>query len=137
MEFFLPSLLILVLGAFMVFFVLPKFAPLVLAVIALLALILGAYQHYQIFKLDYRMMTWQDGAYTAAPYILVGFIVLYITGFLLNLYKSKSPTVQSSIAHNIPGASMAQNLRGFNVKPDTPRAPSPRSPNRRPESLIF
>jgi len=141
MEFFLPSLLILVLAAFVVFFILPKFAPLILAIIALLALVLGAYNHYMIFKLDYRMMSWQDGASAAAPYILVGFIVLYITGFLINLYKSKSPTVQSSIAYNVPGASMTDPMyknQGVNFGRNMRnRNEPPRNMNRQPQSLIF
>jgi len=139
MEFFLPSLLTLILAALVVFFVLPKFAPIVLAVIALLALVLGAYQHYEMFKMDYRMMTWQDGASTVAPYILIGFIVLYIIGFLLNIYKSRSPIVQTTIASNtqVPGFGSGQPPQRQNVRPANGRPANVRPQNGRPQSLIF
>jgi hypothetical protein len=134
MEFYLPSLLVLILAAFMVFFVLPKFAPLALGIIALIALVLGAYQHYTMFKIDYSMMRWQDGAGAAAPYIIVGFIVLYIIGFLLNIYKSKSANLQTSIARNVPGYQMAQPAPA-NYGQKAPNASNRNKQN--PQSLIF
>ena len=124
----------------MVFFVLPKFAPIVLGIIALLALILGAYQHYQMFKFDYRLMSWKDGASAAAPYILVGFIVLYIVGFMTSLYKSKSPAVQTSIARNAPAAIMGTpNGSRPNNAPRNNAARNNARPNngKPPQSLIF
>jgi hypothetical protein len=123
MEFFLPSLIVLILSAVFVFFVIPRFAPIVLAVIAFLALVLGAYNHLQMFKMDYRMMTWQQGAATAAPYVLVGFIVLYILGFLVGMYREKSPAVSQSISYNA-GSSLQRSLVPSNVSRSAERGVS-------------
>jgi hypothetical protein len=142
MEFFLPSLLILFLSAAFVFLILPRFAPIVLAVIAFLALVLGAYNHLQMFKMDYRMMTWQEGASAAAPYVLVGFIVLYIIGFLFGMYQEKAPAVAQSIAYNA-GSSLQRSLIPSTVARTAERNASSvlsrvsRNLNSKQESLIF
>jgi hypothetical protein len=144
MEFFLPSLIVLILAAVFVFFVIPRFAPVVLAIIAFLALILGAVNHVQMFKMDYRMMTWQQGASAAAPYVLIGFIVLYIIGFLVGMYQDKTPSVAQSIATNA-GSTLQRSLIPYNLTKSAERnvssAVSRLSRNmtapRSQESLIF
>ena len=62
MEFFFPSLLLLIFSAIVVFYIFPRFAPIVLAIIAFLALILAILQNLEMFSGDYKLMTWQQGA---------------------------------------------------------------------------
>jgi hypothetical protein len=102
MEFFLPSLLLLIFSAIVVFYIFPYFAPIVLVIIAFLALILAILQNLEMFSADYKMMTWQEGAAAAAPYLLSGFAIIYLFSFILGIYgrttKSKQPTRYSNIS---------------------------------------
>jgi hypothetical protein len=97
MELYFPSLIVLILAAIVVFFIFPRFAPIVLAIIAFIALILGVKQNLQMFAPDYRQMTWQEGVSSFAPYILVGFSILYILGFLFGIYRNKKPAVNQAV----------------------------------------
>ena len=85
MEFFLPSILFLLVACGIVFFVIPRFGPLVLAGISLILLILGIYNHYSLFQTEYRLSTWQSGMIGYAPFIMIGGLVLAIILYLLYL----------------------------------------------------
>jgi sterol desaturase/sphingolipid hydroxylase (fatty acid hydroxylase superfamily) len=54
MELFIPSLLAIIIAAAIVMFVLPRFSPIVLGVVALFFLVLAAYNHYNFFAYEYR-----------------------------------------------------------------------------------
>ncbi len=88
MEFFLPSILFLLVACGIVFFVIPRFGPLVLAGISLVLLILGIYNHYSMFATEYRLSTWQSGMIGYAPFIMIGALVLAIILYLLYLVPS-------------------------------------------------
>lgn len=90
MEFFLPSILVLLVAAAIVFFVIPRFGPLVLAVVSLLLLGIGIYNHYSMFQNEYRLSTWQLGAVAYAPYLLIGAVILMIILYLTYLLPSGS-----------------------------------------------
>lgn len=83
MEFFLPSILFLLVACGIVFFVIPRFGPLVLAGISLVLLILGIYNHYSLFQTEYRLSTWQSGMIGYAPFVMIGALVLAIILYLL------------------------------------------------------
>jgi branched-subunit amino acid transport protein len=85
MEFFLPSILFLLVACGIVFFVIPRFGPLVLAIVSLILLGLGVYNHYSLFQTEYRLSTWQMGAVAYAPYIMIGALVLSIILYLFYL----------------------------------------------------
>lgn len=53
MELFIPSLIVIVIGAIVFFVVLPKMAPYTLGGMAILLFILGMYQHYATFPYEY------------------------------------------------------------------------------------
>lgn len=92
MEFFLPSILFLLVACGIVFFVIPRFGPLVLAGVALILLILGVYNHYSMFATEYRLSTWQSGMIGYAPFIMVGALVVAIIFYLLYLVPAGSNT---------------------------------------------
>jgi hypothetical protein len=92
MEFFLPSILFLLVACGIVFFVIPRFGPLVLAGISLILLILGIYNHYTLFQTEYRLSTWQSGLIGYAPFVMIGGLVLAIILYLLYLVPSGANT---------------------------------------------
>ena len=92
MEFFLPSILFLLVACGIVFFVVPRFGPLVLAGVSLILLVAGIYNHYSMFATEYRLSTWQSGMVSYAPFIMIGALVLGILLYLFYLLPSGSNT---------------------------------------------
>jgi predicted membrane protein len=113
MEFFLPSILVLLVAAAIVFFVIPRFGPLVLAVVSLILLGIGIYNHYSMFQNEYRLSTWQLGAVVYAPYILIGVVILMIILYLTYLLPSGSSASSNNTSANV------------NVKANTINLPPP------------
>jgi hypothetical protein len=93
MELFLPSFLILLLAAVIVFAVLPRFGPLVLTVLSLALLAFGMYHHWATFKHEYRLATWYDSMTfkALAPALLIGLTLVLILGFILSFFGSGVP----------------------------------------------
>lgn len=108
MEFFLPSILFLLVACGIVFFVIPRFGPLVLAGISLVLLILGIYNHYSLFQTEYRLSTWQSGMIGYAPFIMIGALVLAIILYLLYMVPAGGNTGGSSMTPS-PVAAIAGN----------------------------
>lgn len=102
MEFFLPSVLILLLAAAIVFFVFPSLGPLTLAVVSMVLLTLGVYQHWTQFGVEYRLSTWQLGSLAYAPYLMVGGLLVAITIYLLYLLPGSSNSSSNSTASMVP-----------------------------------
>ena len=81
MELFIPSILALVIAAVIVMFVLPRLSSVVLGALALVFVIIAAYQHYNFFYTEYRQSTWQLPLVEYAPYLLLGGLVLFLIFF--------------------------------------------------------
>lgn len=119
MEFFLPSILVLLVAAAIVFFVIPRFGPLVLAVVSLVLLGIGIYNHYSMFQNEYRLSTWQLGAVAYAPYLLIGAVIVMIILYLTYLLPSGSAASGNNTSANASANANA------NVKANTINLPPP------------
>jgi hypothetical protein len=125
MEFFLPSVLVLLLAAAVVFFIFPRFGPLTLAIVSLVLLILGVYNHSTQFGAEYRLSTWQYALTAYSPFVLIGVLLLAIIGYLFFLAPGASPTVAAPVTmptvSNMPPPETATNAltatvnRGLNA----------------------
>jgi len=100
MELYLPSLLILTLAALLVFGVIPRLAPFLLAIIASLMLAVVAYEHAATFRAEYTESTWQTMMYNFSYPFLIAMLVLFCLGFLLN-FVTVSPTSVATKAPNV------------------------------------
>lgn len=98
MELFIPSVLLLLLAAAVVFFVLPRFGAPTLAIVSVALLVYGIYQHMNAFGSEYRLSTWQLGLVSYAPYIMVGGLLVVIAFYLISI----SPLGAGSTAPNMP-----------------------------------
>ena len=114
MELFLPSVIVLLLAAAVVFFLLPKFGPATLAIVSAILLAFGLYQHYSTFATEYRFSTWQYAAFS--PYFLVGGLLLVIAAFFLYTIPVSSgapnatpPNVEMPTVAEMPPASTSTN----------------------------
>lgn len=108
MEFFLPSILFLLVACGIVFFVIPRFGPLVLAIASLVLLSLGIYNHYSMFESEYRLSSWQTGAAAYAPFLMIGALVLSIILYLFYLVPVSGST-NNLEAPSLPPSNTATN----------------------------
>ena len=95
MELFIPSILALVIAAAIVMFVLPRLSSVVLGSLALVFVIMAAYQHYNFFYTEYRQSTWQMPLVEYAPYLLLGGLVLFLIFFSIN-FVGTNTTAQAA-----------------------------------------
>ena len=115
MEFFLPSVLILLVAAAVVFFVFPRFGASTLAFLSLGLLAFGIYQHVSAFGSEYRLSTWQYDIAGFAPYIMMGGVLAVIAFYLVTLSPlGKANTTAPSLPEaptvaNMPPANTATN----------------------------
>lgn len=116
MEFFIPSVLILLLAAAVIFFVLPRFGAATLALISVALLVFGVYQHINSFGTEYRLSSLQLSLMSYAPFIMIGGLLLVIGFYLVSISpfgRANAPTAPSmpelpSIAE-MPNANSATN----------------------------
>lgn len=86
MEFFIPGLLLFLISIGISFAIVPKFTPLIAAILSIVFLTFGVYQHYKMFAYEYRLSTWQDNLKMYAPAIMIGATILFIIYAILALF---------------------------------------------------
>jgi hypothetical protein len=90
MELFVPSILILLAAAILMFGVFPNTSPFVLVVIAIALLVAAGYHHHVLFQDEYKLSTWQNSVTSATVPFLITVIVLFMVGYLLNFFGGRS-----------------------------------------------
>ena len=93
MEFFIPGLLLFLLAIVVSFILAPRFTPLVVAVLSIVLLSYGVYDHYKVFAAEYRLSTWQQSLKIYAPAIMIGAIILFIIYAILAFFTKGSVPV--------------------------------------------
>ena len=86
MEFFIPGLLIFLVAIAIAAVVVPQTTPMIAAVLSILFLAYGVYDHYLLFAPEYRLSTWQDGIKIYAPFIMLAGIILFIIYFIFAFF---------------------------------------------------
>jgi hypothetical protein len=135
MEFFIPSLIAIILAAAIVMFILPRLSPVILGVLALVFLILSVQQHYSFFSTEYRQSTWQMPLLQYAPYFLLGGLTIFLLFFIVNFIgtgpSAAAAPLQSmnaaieKVTNQIPAiaavtnsvTNTVKNAMGMNAKP--------------------
>jgi len=93
MEFFIPGLLLFLVSIIVTFLVIPRFTPLIIAILSIAFLSYGVYDHYLLFASEYRLSTWQESLKVYAPAIMIITILLYIIYTILAFFTSGSVPV--------------------------------------------
>ena len=92
MELYIPGLLLFLISTAVSFVLAPRFTPLVIALLSLVFLSYGVYQHYKMFSSEYRLSTWQESLKVYAPAIMIGAIILFVIyGILAFFTKGAVP----------------------------------------------
>lgn len=113
MEFFLPSLLVILIGTLIAFFIVPKFSPFILAILSVALLAFGIYHHYKLFGYEYKYSTWLDQFKPYAGIVMIGLIVLISVFYLIGLFgagKPAAPAINNAVMENLPSAESATNM---------------------------
>ena len=113
MEWFVPSAFVLLLGALVFFIVLPKFAPYLLAAMALILFFMGAVQHYSMFPYEYRATALQAILSDYSPFLMVVAIIFGgITGVSV-AFGGAPPAIVSAIPEILPATDTKANNGGI------------------------
>jgi hypothetical protein len=99
MELVVPSLVALLVGIAIAFFVLPRLAPTILIGGSAVVLGLALYLHYSRFgRMEYEQSTWQYNLKAFGGWIIVGAILLGAYGFYaMNTGAVIAPGIMSSL----------------------------------------
>jgi len=121
-AFFIPSMVALVLGALVLFFVLPRMSPYVLGGLAITMLGLGVWQHYTMFPYEYRASMVSDMLQQYSGFIMLAGIIVSGVIFIMMMFGGAPPAVAEMLPEmpampNIPAIANftgnSNNSKGF------------------------
>jgi len=114
MELFIPSLIVIVLGAIVFFVLLPKLAPYTLGVMSIILFVVGVYSHYSMFPYEYGG-SMKDMMRDYAGLIMLVATILGFTVAIMLVYGGNPPPMSS-----LPGISSLPSLPSLPVMPSFP-----------------
>jgi len=109
MEFFIPSLFIVLLAAIVLVVIVPKLSPVVLTTVCSILLVWGLANHYTLFSKEYHNMNWTNTAVIAGPYLILFLVIGLSLGYIILLFTRKSFSTSQSPPMNIPPPETATN----------------------------
>lgn len=116
MDFFLPGLLIFIVSLLVTAFIAPRITPFVGAILAIVFLTYGVYDHYKMFADEYRLSTWHEGLRLYAPAVMILAMILFIIFGMLAFFTSGTIPVPSLPNINMPSPNTTTNavMNAFN-----------------------
>lgn len=93
MDFFIPSLLVLLISAIVVFIVVPKLGPVTMLILSIAMLSFAIMHHIRMYKSEYTLSTWPMLLSAYGPYIVLGTVLLFILFFIFSSYGGPSVPV--------------------------------------------
>ena len=119
MEFFIPGLLFFILTVLLTFYLAPKATPMMAAVLSLVFLTYGVYDHYRLFASEYRSSTWQEPLLLLySPAVMITILILYVLYGMMTLFTKgqvpvpampEIPTMQNTLNNVTESLSNAAN----------------------------
>jgi len=88
MEFFVPGLLFFIVTVLFTFYIAPKATPMIAAVLSLVFLTYGVYDHYRMFASEYHSSTWQEPLLLMySPAVMITVLILYVLYGMVALFS--------------------------------------------------
>jgi len=118
MEFFIPGLSIFLLAVVITFVFSPKATPMLAAVLSLLFLSYGVYDHYRMFLPEYRVSTWQQTVKMYSPHIMLGGIIVYVIVSMISFFTGgivPIPTLPTMEIPEMPAITTNQMTKSLNT----------------------
>ena len=97
MELFIPSLVVIILGGLVVFFLLPKASAYTLGVMAALLFCLGVYQHYQTFPYEYNSSNLRETMKDYSPFLMLLATILGLVIGVMVAFEGNPPALSAAI----------------------------------------
>lgn len=113
MELFVPTLLVLVLGALFAFVILPKLSPYVLGGLAISMFLLGLWQHYSMFPYEYRASMATDILKQYSGFIMLVGVIFAGTVLVLYMHGGNPPAAED-VMPELPAMPAMPNIMGSN-----------------------
>jgi hypothetical protein len=108
MELVVPSLVVLLVGIAIAFFVIPRLAPTILIGGSAVVLALAIYLHYSRFgRMEYEQSTWQYNLKQFGSWIMVGAVLIGAYGFYAmnsGQFASMAPAISGVLTPAAPAA---------------------------------
>lgn len=115
----MPSLVVLVLGAIVVFFLLPRMSPQILGFTSIVLLCIGLYQHSTSFPYEYRLSNFTDMLRDYAPFVMIGATILGLTVAIMVLIPGGG-----SISSALPALPALPAIAALPALPALPELPA-------------
>ena len=128
MELFIPSLLILVLAAIIIFVLLPRLSPYVLGILALALLVFGVYQHYTMFPYEYQSSTITAALQQYSGFIMIGSMIFGLLVIMMWTFGMSPP----SVGNILPAMPAMPAMPGLPAMPAIPGINAPLNSGNRP-----
>ena len=113
MEFVIPGLTIFLIALAVAFFLAPRATPLIAAILSIVLLTYGVYDHYSLFAGEYKLSTWQDGLKIYAPFLMIGMILVFcIYGMVAFFTNGSVPVPAMPSMPSMPSLSSVANSIG-------------------------
>jgi len=109
MQLFLPSVLISILAILVVIFLIPRFSPLIIVILAGVLLYVATTQHLNMFWDEYKQSTWQESLKLFAPGIMIGAIIVFLLYGILSFFSTGAVPIPSMPSTEMPPANTATN----------------------------
>jgi hypothetical protein len=109
MEFYIPSLFVVLLAGIILVIFVPRLSPLVLTTLCSLLLVWGLANHYTLFSTEYHNMNWTNTATLAGPYIMLFTVIGLSIGYIILVFTRKRFSAAPSPPMNIPPPETATN----------------------------
>ena len=94
---FIPSLVVIILGAIVVFFLLPKVAPYTLGSTAVLLFCVGLYQHYQTFPYEYNPSNLRETMKDYSPFLMLLATILGLVIGVMVAFGGNPPALSAGM----------------------------------------
>jgi hypothetical protein len=111
MELFIPSMLVLVLGAFVSFYFIPKMSPYTIGFLSIALFAVGIWQNYTMFPYEYRMSMFTTVLKEYSPFIMILAVILGLMVAMSVVFGKNPPSIaeivpeiKESIANILPAA---------------------------------
>jgi|Laugrespbdmm15sd_2_1035082.scaffolds.fasta_scaffold55259_2 hypothetical protein len=111
MELFIPTLVVLVLGALFAFVIIPKLSPYVLGCLAILMFVLGLWQHYSMFPYEYRASMATDILKQYSGFIMLVGVIFAGTVTVLAMHGGNPPAA-GDVMPELPAIPAMPNIMG-------------------------
>lgn len=101
----MPGLLIFIVSILVVYFLAPHATPMIAAILSIVFLLYGVYDHRRLFASEYQLSTWQEQLKIYSPALMIIAVILFIIYTILAVFTNGSvPIPEMPSIPSIPSA---------------------------------